>query len=125
MHASALILLALTLVAAAVPARHRFDRPKKDSGLGRPKDSKAGHSTDATTLSPIFTGIPATQDPAPTSLPAVAAAAATPTSQPPQVVVSNTTVGATGDLQGSFTLEPSVIQTGFQNNGKNPPVAGA
>ncbi|KAJ7184375.1 hypothetical protein C8R46DRAFT_938248 [Mycena filopes] len=117
MHSSALIVtLALALATAAVPARHRFDRPK-NFRFGQPKNGK---STDAT-LSPTPTGVLAT----PTGLPAAVTATATSTPQPPPAVASNTTVGgATGDLQTSFTLDPSVIQTGFQNNGQNPPVQG-
>jgi hypothetical protein len=55
-----------------------------------------------------------------------AAAAATSAAVAVSTAAANDTAasGASGDLQSSLTLDPSVIAQGFSDDGQNPPVAG-
>ncbi|KAJ7168330.1 hypothetical protein C8R43DRAFT_984019 [Mycena crocata] len=119
MHSFAILILALVLSTAAFPARHRFGRPKHDgsSRFGRPQNNDASPATLDT--SSVAAATPTI------SSPAISSAAST--AAPAQIAAPNTTTnGAPGetDLQTSFTLDPSVVQKGFLNNGQNPPVEG-
>ncbi|KAJ7115107.1 hypothetical protein C8R43DRAFT_1078355 [Mycena crocata] len=60
----------------------------------------------------------------PAAPPAKPNAPAKPPAAPPAGNNAGGGAAAGGDLQKSFTLDPSVVQKGFLNNGQNPPVEG-
>jgi len=117
---SIFILGALICSAAARPAQQRggnnggFRGGNNGNNGNKAKTGNGGNAAAA--------ALPSAAAPAVTTTAAAAAAAATTAAAASSA--NNAGSGASADLQTSLQLDPSVIASGFADDGQNPPVAG-
>jgi hypothetical protein len=130
MKCAVLLTLALALAVAARPTGRGKGRGRGRGGRGRggANTTKAATATSAVSSAAAATSVAAvlsTSSAAAAASSAASTAAANSTSSAAGAVNTATTATANNpDIQNSLTLDPSVIASGFLNNGQSVPAAG-